>query len=223
MIVLLYHRIAQTPTDPQLLCVSPANFAGHANIIRQRGQIVALADGLDHLNDAGAGQPSVAITFDDGYADNLEIALPILSRFNAYATIFVTAGQIDSNREFWWDELDALLLQPGRLPGELSLSTGEKRHQWQLNGSARYDVDAFERHRSWNILQAPPTARHQVYAKLCTLLRPMDSAQRERVLNDVVCQAIRPRSIRPTHRTLSSRQLTSLSVKESLAIGAHTM
>jgi peptidoglycan/xylan/chitin deacetylase (PgdA/CDA1 family) len=45
------------------------------------------------------------ITFDDGYRDNYEVALPILASHGAHATFFVTTGFIDERRISWWDEI----------------------------------------------------------------------------------------------------------------------
>lgn len=45
----------------------------------------------------------MAITFDDGYADNLHNALPILEEHNVPATIFITAGYVGQNKSFYWD------------------------------------------------------------------------------------------------------------------------
>ncbi len=109
MIILLYHRIAQPPTDPQLLCVRPERFAEQIDAIRRVATIVPLSDALT-ANPQGGTTPRVAITFDDGYADNAEAALPILREFAAPATVFVTARDDGSSRELWWDELESLLL-----------------------------------------------------------------------------------------------------------------
>lgn len=48
----------------------------------------------------------LAITFDDGYRNNLEIALPVLKRFNVSPTIFVATGHHSQRKPFWFDRLD---------------------------------------------------------------------------------------------------------------------
>jgi peptidoglycan/xylan/chitin deacetylase (PgdA/CDA1 family) len=85
--VLLYHRVATVDDDPLGLCVSPENFAQQLEVIRER--VVPLADAV-----RGEG---IAITFDDGYVDNLTTAAPLLDGLPA--TLFVTTGL----ERFWWD------------------------------------------------------------------------------------------------------------------------
>ena len=51
------------------------------------------------------------VTFDDGYADNLWNAKPLLERYDVPAAVFVTTGYAGQDREFWWDELETLLLE----------------------------------------------------------------------------------------------------------------
>ena len=94
-VVLLYHRVADLKTDPQLLAVSPSNFADHLRILNRDYLPVALTD----LNSQTPKPPSrpvhVVLTFDDGYADNLHQALPLLKDASVPATFFVVAGQVD--------------------------------------------------------------------------------------------------------------------------------
>src|SRR3989344_3435593 len=97
-IILMYHRVADDKNDPHLLCVSPENFRKHLKIFKQKKNIIPLSKILDK----NIPKNSVAITFDDGYADNLHTALPILKEFNAPATIFITAGVL--GKRFPWDE-----------------------------------------------------------------------------------------------------------------------
>ena len=56
------------------------------------------------------------MTFDDGYRDNVHVAKPLLERFEIPATVFVVSAYVDSDRDFWWDEL-AELSGEGEPPG----------------------------------------------------------------------------------------------------------
>ena len=50
-------------------------------------------------------EKKVLITFDDGYLDNLENALPVLKKYKVNAIIFITTNFIDNNEAPWWDLL----------------------------------------------------------------------------------------------------------------------
>jgi peptidoglycan/xylan/chitin deacetylase (PgdA/CDA1 family) len=54
---------------------------------------------------------AVALTFDDGYEDNLRIAVPLLQRYQAPATFFLTTAGLAHPAEYWWDTLERILLQ----------------------------------------------------------------------------------------------------------------
>ena len=53
----------------------------------------------------------MALTFDDGYEDNLRIAGPLLQRYGAPATFFLTTAGLIGPAEYWWDTLERILLQ----------------------------------------------------------------------------------------------------------------
>ena len=55
---------------------------------------------------------AVAVTFDDGYADSLYKAKPLLERYNIPATVYVCSGCVDTSRKFVHDTLEPLFLQP---------------------------------------------------------------------------------------------------------------
>jgi peptidoglycan/xylan/chitin deacetylase (PgdA/CDA1 family) len=65
---------------------------------------VTVAEGLEHLVSGRPGQ-RVAMSFDDGYADNVTRALPLLRRHGARATFYLTSGWIEERRVPWWDVL----------------------------------------------------------------------------------------------------------------------
>lgn len=76
-------------------------------VLSQYYQFVSLSEATKML--AGI-RPLVAnslvLTFDDGYRNNLASALPILRRFNAPATIFLSTGNVTEQKPFWFDRLD---------------------------------------------------------------------------------------------------------------------
>jgi peptidoglycan/xylan/chitin deacetylase (PgdA/CDA1 family) len=109
-IILLYHRVACVSTDPWGLCVTPAHFSQHLEVLRKYRRIrlnQVQATGLR----IGRGSHRVAITFDDGYADNLHEAARLLEKYDTPATFFVATGYIGGVLEFWWDELERLVFQ----------------------------------------------------------------------------------------------------------------
>src|SRR5262245_2543933 len=63
---------------------------------------------------------SAAVTFDDGYADNRS-AIDILLAHGIPATLFIVSDPIGTNKGFWWDELEQILLRPHPLPSKLRL------------------------------------------------------------------------------------------------------
>jgi len=150
VIILVYHRVIDLPSDPQLLCVKRKHFEEHLEVLRKRScperlQKVGLAVEGKRLHRA------VIVTFDDGYADNLLYAKPLLERYDVPATVFVTSGYVGQKRSFWWDELESLLLHSMKLPEQLELTLAGKHYYWELGASAQYTHEAYEAHRHWNV------------------------------------------------------------------------
>jgi peptidoglycan/xylan/chitin deacetylase (PgdA/CDA1 family) len=106
-LILGYHRIALSGDDPLGLCVRPEYFDEQLAILRRVAQPVSLARLIQGLADGDLPKRAVAVTFDDGYADNLSEALPLLERHEIPATCFVVSGTL--GHEFWWDEAARLL------------------------------------------------------------------------------------------------------------------
>lgn len=99
VLVLMYHRVSDV-ADPKLehLTVSLKNFDHQLSYFKKKYQILKLDEEWTSLKKSG-----LVITFDDGYADNILNALPILEKYQIPATIFVTTLNVDSKNEFWWD------------------------------------------------------------------------------------------------------------------------
>jgi peptidoglycan/xylan/chitin deacetylase (PgdA/CDA1 family) len=222
----MYHRVIELPSDPQLLGVAPRHFAEHLDVLRRHYRTVSLEGLIEGLSGGHIRSRAVAITLDDGYADNLVNAMPLLERYDVPATVFVTAGQLGSQREFWWDELDRLLLQPGRLPGRLRLVCSGRIHEWALDGAAVYDDQAFEHNREWHIERPEePGPRQRVYRSLYHLLHRMAAHERYAVLDDLRQWAGASVEGRASHRMLTVDEVSELGAgpRELIKIGAHTM
>jgi peptidoglycan/xylan/chitin deacetylase (PgdA/CDA1 family) len=166
----------------------------------------------------------VVLTFDDGYADNLHNAKPLLERYNIPATVFSTTGFTDDRREFWWDELERLLLQPGTLPERLSLNVNGNSYQWELGEAAHYSEDSFQRYCRWRAYaDAPPTPRHYLYRVLWKLLNSAAEGEQRKVLDELLRWAGAEPVGRSTHRSLSPEEVTALARGELIEVGAHTV
>lgn len=101
--IFLYHRVASPREDPFALAVPEKWFQDHLDILRSQCRLV----GLDEIIGDGPHSASrlAAITFDDGYADNLTTASPILREAGIPATFFICTGSLGEARGFWWDRL----------------------------------------------------------------------------------------------------------------------
>ena len=120
--VLLYHRVADPARDVHGLCVPPAQFRAQLEMLRAAYEVVPLAE-LRRWIDAGRDPAGlVALTFDDGYLDNLALASPVLAEMELPATFFVTTEHLDRPGEFWWDTLERLLLADRPLPPAIDLN-----------------------------------------------------------------------------------------------------
>lgn len=99
--VLMYHSVAPYQLDPYLVTVRPERFDQQMRWLRQRGRRGVSVRELLQARPGGSGPALVGLTFDDGYADFAEYALPLLQRYGFSATVFAIAGLLGS--ENGWD------------------------------------------------------------------------------------------------------------------------
>lgn len=223
-IILMYHRVVELTNDPHLLAVTPEHFAQHLDAIRAHGVPMRLHDVVRSLRQGQVPRRAVVITLDDGYADNLEHAKPLLAHYDIPATIFVTAGQVGGGREFWWDELDRLLLQPSTLPPVLRLRVNGSLCEWRLEEGSRYTEEEYRRNRSWHIeCRDDPGPRQRLFRSLFDLLYLLPSARRWTILDELRAWADAPPIARPSHRALTAGEVLRLVDGDLVEIGAHTM
>ncbi len=213
--VLLYHRVYSPDRDPQLLCVSEENFSAQMNVIVANCDVYPVQDLLNLDPASREYSRAVAITFDDGYFDNLQFAEPILRRHALPATVFISSGFVDSRREMWWDELERLLLGDFRAPDDrLVLDVHGIERSWQIAGGAGDS--------SWNVRYPPVTGAQRAYLELAAILKWLEPAQRTSLLDKIRVQLSAEVFVRDSHRGMSSDELKMLDSGGVMEVGGHT-
>jgi peptidoglycan/xylan/chitin deacetylase (PgdA/CDA1 family) len=96
--VLLYHRVTDEVRDN--LTVGIAQFDRQMELIRAHCQPLSIEEVLGSSTIPRAKKPLVAVTFDDGYLDNYEHAVPILERHGIPAAFYVSTGIVNSDNRF---------------------------------------------------------------------------------------------------------------------------
>ena len=222
--ILMYHRVIDMDADPWSLCVSPRHFAEHLEILRKHAHPVGLRQLVQAHQNSNIPDRAVAVTFDDGYADNLINAKPLLEQYAIPATVFVASGALGQEREFWWDELERILLQPGTLPEILELNINNKTFHWELGDSTDYSEDDYHRYCGWIVnLQEFPTFRHSLYYTLHQLIQPLPDVVTRQVMDELLAWSGKKTVQFSSNCTLSKKELLMLKQGELITIGAHTV
>jgi peptidoglycan/xylan/chitin deacetylase (PgdA/CDA1 family) len=217
-VILIYHRVASVERDPWGLCVTPENFAEQLTVLKQYTHPISLQELVQAHREGNLPHRAVAITFDDGYVDNLIYAKPILEKYNIPATFFITTGNLGQEKEFWWDELEQVLLTPKPLPLKLSLEIKGEIYHWELEEYNNSKLDS--NIKAW---QAKKGARLFLYYSLWQKLQPLLAKNRDRILQKIYTWAEITPQTRPYYRPLQPQELPFLATKNLIEIGAHTL
>jgi peptidoglycan/xylan/chitin deacetylase (PgdA/CDA1 family) len=106
--VLMYHAITQVTDDPKHVCVTPKRFETHMLYLKRlnlRG--VSVKELFDAAN-AGNAKGLIGLTFDDGYANFLHTAVPVLEKLGFSATVFVVANKLGEESDWMTPRLKLL-------------------------------------------------------------------------------------------------------------------
>ena len=127
---------------------------------------------------------AVFITFDDAYVDNFLYAKPILEKYACPATFFVPTYFIDKQQQFWWDELESIILHSKTLPLDLVLNTGSEVFKFNLQAEDLTE-DIKQKQELWKWFEQPPTNRCELYIKICNLFRSLPYNEILALLNQI--------------------------------------
>jgi peptidoglycan/xylan/chitin deacetylase (PgdA/CDA1 family) len=202
-VILLYHRVGAPSADPHDLSVCPETFATQLRWLIESCSVVPLDSVVSSVISGSLPHRTVAITFDDGYLDNLTTAVPLLKAARAPAAFFVTTAGLDSTNPyyFWWDQLAAAFAQRTRSAVRLSLDLPGGREVF----AAGSDDECRASHR-------------RLYASIVKLAAPA----RDDVMRQVAATLGEP-VLDQSARRMSAGELRTLVDSSDYAVGAHTV
>jgi peptidoglycan/xylan/chitin deacetylase (PgdA/CDA1 family) len=218
-LILMYHRISVTPTDPWALGVSPEHFEEHLEVLQRHYDPVTLAE----IASATRSGRAITVTFDDGYVDNLSVAAPLLARYEVPATVFVTTGSIGSCREYWWDELERALLSPDELPDDFAVASSPGIEKRSLGAARFYTRAERQSDQVWIARkQGSPSSRLAFFREIHGRLMPAPDTERRAALEQIMGWAGQQDHACTDLRCMSREELRELTRHELIEIGAHT-
>lgn len=104
LLVLTYHRVLKAQDSLLDDNLDAVTFEWHMQLLREQFTVLSLSEATARLQEGTLPARAVCVTFDDGYADNFEVALPVLQKWGIPATVFVATGFLDGGR-MWNDSV----------------------------------------------------------------------------------------------------------------------
>lgn len=214
--LLIYHRVAEDAWDPFGLCVSPANFESQLAALEAAYPVLAVEDFACRHREGRLEPGSVALSFDDGYLDFAESALPLLEARGLPATLYCVASGLGGL--LWWDRLHAALLD------------GLEGGAWDERGIVLEGV----RSAAAPALPAVPAAElrrenalEHAFSRLYPVLKSLPPAERETRIGALAEAAgddsdANADPDRDRRRLLREEELAQLAAHPLVGIGGHT-
>jgi peptidoglycan/xylan/chitin deacetylase (PgdA/CDA1 family) len=151
--VLTYHRVAAAQWgslfDDGVIDTSPTELDEQLAFLKKHFDVITLDDLIAFRRGGRLPKNPALVTFDDGYRDNHDIALPILKRHGVKAVFFIATSYVDERRIFWWDRINYVIKSSARARIELSYP-----------GPLTMELDGSEVARSRAILAALRIVKH---------------------------------------------------------------
>lgn len=223
VIILMYHRIANPVIDPWQLSVSAENFEQHLKLLKSKNIVKPLPQIIGELKKKKFSKKSIAITFDDGYADNYLTAKPLLEKYELPATFFITSKSIGSTSEFWWDELARMLLQTQELPQILSLDINGHPFSYDLAAETSLTDELLNKHKNYIYYNPAETSRSRLYYKLWKYFSLLPDREQIKLIEQLRKWADVDTNLKPAYHCLSSDQIRELSAHQLFTVGGHTV
>lgn len=201
--VMVFHRVVEEGEravldDNRAIEITPAMLRAILEWVRRRGFDVIGLDEVPARLRERTSRKFVAFTFDDGYRDNLTLALPIFREFGFPLTIDLTTGYPHRTASVWWYSLETILTRSS----SLEFRWEDRAHSWRWSSRAE---------------------REAVFVELAALIRSQGRAARDELLQVIAAAA----SIDPLDSTraltMDWTEIAQFAADPLVTIGAHTV
>ena len=197
--ILLYHKISNDPIDSQLLAVSPKNFRDQLVWLKENHEVLGLSNLVDKIRRTSLHGNEIAITFDDGYRDNFTQMLPIITEIGIPVTVFIATDFINSSHEFWWDQVEQIVVSTQEK--SLTLCIDDCEFVMELS-SANRKISAID--------------------SICTELKNYKQFSIRKAIKDLAHKLECSIDPRATHGIMTESDLRKMSESKWVTIGSHT-
>jgi len=198
--ILTYHGVVETAQPIPDPCMVPIDdFSRQMHFLREQFDVLPLDEAVSRCRDRRVQRPIVAITFDDGYQNNHDMALPVLEKLGLPATIYLTTGFLDTDTTIWTG-----LLQHAFTVTRLKRLEWRGR-QWTLDSLTARETCL--REIKAEIKSHPQASLFATVAELTQLLTDSDR---------IALDASSP------YRMLDAESLQRLAKSNCIQLGAHT-
>lgn len=221
-VVLMYHRITNPVCDPWQLAVTPEYFESHIHIIKKKYRVVSLAELTEQVQQQKIKPNTVAITFDDGFADNVHIAYPILNQFQLPASFYITTDLVDTHDVFWWDQLQTIFLETPHLPAVFKGVIGNELIELQTGNDGILTNEMKSQIKNWRAEQPFINERIKCYYEIWSRLRGFPDDQKKSVLTILAAWASLSLTATDANRVVNVKELQVLASDSLMEVGCHT-
>jgi len=216
-IILMYHRVSETEPDPWRLNVSPKNFDEHMRVIKKYGITVKMQEMRMGLSTFNPAHDTIAVTFDDGFADNYHHAKPTLEKYDVPATFFIPSYAMESRQEFWWDRLTRILTSQ-ELPKLFEMVINNTYIRWNIDSKSEVRFNFTD--------ELPPLgsilSKNQLFFFSWRLIRPLSFQGQEKAVEQIMSWAALSSQPDPIHLPMTLDELRQMANSRLFEIGGHT-
>jgi peptidoglycan/xylan/chitin deacetylase (PgdA/CDA1 family) len=198
--ILCYHGVVRSPLELYNWCfLIESSFRSQMQYLQRSFDVLPLSEAVEQLRGGRISRPTAAITFDDGFQNNYDVAFPILRELGLPATIFLTTALVDSDDTFWYLRLNRAVAK-----------TSNAVLEW---GGRRFDLAG---------LECKVKGEAAIRSQLRQLPRPQRLTELHKIIRELGDDPECPIQGDSPFRMLDRHAIADMAASELIDFGAHS-